>query len=327
MRHVWVLAVLAVSGCGFYQVPAPTADVELEVPSAIAAPAARTAAGAPEAVPAEVPNDEPVALTADQLQLLEKRPYRKVVPSGYDAQTPVPLVLLLHGYSSSGVEQDHWFTMSQLAEARTFILVTPDGTKDITFQRFWNATDGCCNLYNADVDDVGYLTAVIDDVRSKYRIDRRRLFVIGHSNGSFMSHRLACDRADRVVAIVALAGNVWKDESRCQPSRPVSVLQVHGTSDPVVRYNGLALYPSAPQSIATWALKNRCDPVRLSSGPKLDLDSEHDGLDTTRERHHNCEGGAAELWTMDGAGHHPKFTEAWPGTIYDWLLAHERQKP
>src|SRR5215467_1279540 len=85
----------------------------------------------------------------------QQRPYQLVVPAGYDAAHPTPLVVMLHGYTSSGVAEDGYLGWSRLAQQDSFLLALPDGTKDTTGSRFWNATDACCNFYGSTVDDVG----------------------------------------------------------------------------------------------------------------------------------------------------------------------------
>ena len=145
-------------------------------------------------------------LTAEQRMLLTQRPYRAVVSSKYDGGTSVPLLLLLHGYGGTGVFQDTYMGMSALAQGQNFVLATPDGTLDTQNNRFWNATDTCCDWFKTGVDDVKYLSAIIDQLAFQYRIDPKRIWVVGHSNGGFMAHRLACDRADKIAGIVSLAG-------------------------------------------------------------------------------------------------------------------------
>ncbi|HEU5447742.1 MAG TPA: alpha/beta fold hydrolase, partial [Acidimicrobiia bacterium] len=159
------------------------------------------------------------------------RPFGLQVPAGYDARHPAPLVVLLHSYTSNGKAQADYFGLPALADKAGFLLATPDGTRDIMGDRFWNATDACCDWFHSGVDDVAYIDAVIDDIAARHSVDPARVFLVGHSNGAFMSHRYACERADRVAAIVTLAGMQWKDQSQCRPSSPVSVLQVHGRED------------------------------------------------------------------------------------------------
>lgn len=263
--------------------------------------------------------------------VLAERPYQLVVPVGASPSTALPLVVLLHGFAETAGFLDTWMDMSGEAQARTFLLALPEGTRNATGQRFWNATDGCCAA-GAAVDDVAYLSAVIEDVKAKHRVDARRVYLVGHSNGGFMAHRLACDRADLVTGIVSFAGATWEDPARCTPSRPVSILQVHGTLDAVVLYVGgrtvlgSAGYPSAKETVATWAAKNGCTGTgleRLTGDLDLALDVLFD--ETRREAFAGCpQDGAAELWSVLGGSHFPVLSGDFAGLAWQWLEAHPR---
>jgi len=120
-------------------------------------------------------------------------------------------------------------------------------------KRFWNATDACCNLDRKEgIDDVAYVSQIIDDVTARYNVDPKRIYLVGHSNGAFMSHRFACEMGSRVAAIVTLAGMQWNDPAKCPGGSPVSVLHVHGDADDTILYAGgvseIGTYPSAKQT-------------------------------------------------------------------------------
>src|SRR5581483_1904160 len=134
--------------------------------------------------------------------LVVARPYNFRVPAGYDATKPTPLVVALHGYADWGAKIDGYFGLGTIVDAAGFLYAYPDGSVEpLSGNRFWNATDACCNLTFLPVDDVAYLDAVLDDISAKYNVDPKRIFVVGHSTGGFMSHRFACDAASRVAAI------------------------------------------------------------------------------------------------------------------------------
>jgi polyhydroxybutyrate depolymerase len=260
--------------------------------------------------------------------LVAARPFRVVAPKVISQ--PLPLVLLLHGFGSEAAAQDAYFKFSELVEPRGFVLALPDGRKSSAGRRFWNATDVCC-AFGAGGDDVGYLVAVIEDVRARFSIDAKRIFVVGHSNGGFMAHRLACEHSELIAGIVSVAGATWSSPSKCQPTSPVSVLQVHGTKDGTIKYSGGArhggIHPGAELSVSSWAVKNGCTGARFqSAGADLDLVSDLAKAETERELLDGCPGGiGVELWRIREGSHIPKFNAAWAGAVLDWLLAHPRR--
>jgi len=257
------------------------------------------------------------------------RPYGLKVPAGYDRHHPAPLVVLLHGYTSNGANHAAYFGMVDEADRGGFLLAYPDGTRNIMGARFWNATDACCDFFRSGVDDVGYLDAVIDDISARYAVDPARVYVVGHSNGAFMAHRYACDRADRVAAIVTLAGMQWKDQSHCRPSSAVSVLHVHGRDDWTVRYDGGStpegIYPGAVETIGDWAALDHCRGSLEATGRRFDLDRLVAGQETVEEAYSGCPAGTTlELWTIQHGGHVPAFTSQWAEAIWAFMLKHPK---
>ncbi len=290
-----------------------------------------TDAGADTSSPeASTPDVSAPDVSSAVTMMIAARPYPSHIPSTYDGSRALPLVVLLHGYGASGSLQAAYLGLTGLSESRNFLLAYPDGTLNAQSQRFWNATNACCDFARQNIDDVAYVTAIIDDMSARYRVDPRRIFIVGHSNGGFMAHRMACERADRIAAIVSLAGAQSTDASRCTPSEPVSVLQIHGLTDPTILYRGGSLggtaatmYPSARDTVATWGRLNRCGDF-ADTGMTFDYVTTAPGNETHVGRHGACMGGAAELWSMDATGHIPAFTPAWGEAVIDWLEAHPK---
>ena len=259
------------------------------------------------------------------------RPVELWVPSGYDPAVPTPLLLLLHGHSASGPVQELLFRLRPEAEARTVLYAHPDGTFSEEGKRFWNATEACCDFFDTGIDDSAYLRGLIDDIAAHYNVDDRRIYLTGHSNGSFMSFRMACDHDELIAGIAGLAGAMLTDSADCAATEPVHVLHIHGTEDGSVDYDGFAgdaekaPYPSAAESVAYWADLGGCD-ATPTDGTPIDIDQAVDGAETTVSVHGGCDpGGSAELWTIVGGEHVPALSEDWPERILDWLL--ERSKP
>jgi polyhydroxybutyrate depolymerase len=233
---------------------------------------------------------------------------------------------MLHGLSADGEMESLYLNLAPLADSRNFLYAYPDGTKNPLGIRFWNATDFCCNFFGSSVDDVAYITAVIDDMSARYNVDQKRIFLVGHSNGGYMSHRMACDRSSRIAGIVSLAGAQWNDATKCRPTDKVSVLQVHGTADLLVAYDGGPLYPSAHETVSIWANRNGCLGRLTYGGTNVDLDAVLPGAETKVESYTGCDDtGAVELWTIPGGSHLPLFTSHWPGAIYDFLMSHPKK--
>jgi polyhydroxybutyrate depolymerase len=266
-------------------------------------------------------------------QVILDRPYELRVPDTYDASKPAPLVIALHGYGDNddATSLEKWMRLTPTANSRGFLYALPNGTFDSTHQRFWNATDACCNFFGSKVDDVGYIAAVIDDVARTHNLDRKRVFITGISGGAIMAHRLACDLSDRIAAIVSISGTTWKDASKCQPTSAVSVVELHGDKDDVVPYEGGSLdgndpipIPSAHETVQRWATSNGCTGQLAPTGARLDLETAVAGAETRVEAYGGCAHGDVELWTAEGGPHASYFTSTFAPTLFDYFEGHAR---
>jgi polyhydroxybutyrate depolymerase len=257
-----------------------------------------------------------------------KRPAQVIAPG----RAANGLLLALHGYGDTGTNFVHALDLPAAARRQGFVLIAPDGTVDPRGRRFWNATDACCDFFDEQVDDVAYLRALLTEVAAAYRVDPRRRYVLGLSNGAFMAHRLACEAASEIAAIVAIAGTLWDDPARCAPASPVSVLQVHGDADRVIFYRGgervlgigKGAYPGSVATVERWARLDSCAGRRGPVPPALDLDHEP-GAETTFEQTAGCPAGIDVcLLGMRGAPHVPAFSPAFAEWALRWLEAHPK---
>jgi polyhydroxybutyrate depolymerase len=207
-------------------------------------------------------------------------------------------------------------------------VLLPNGTTSIGGKAFWDSKGACCNFSGTPVDDVGYLSDVIDEAVAERPIDPDRIYLFGHSNGGFMSYRMACERADRIAAVAVLAGSDGPGVDGCRPTEPVSVLHLHGTDDEVIGYDGGTItttFPGAQETVARWVARDGCD-EGATVEPPLDLDAGIDGAETTVAVHEGCDGGAiVQLDTIEGGAHSPALTHEAVGTdVLDWLLSQSR---
>lgn len=235
-----------------------------------------------------------------------------------------PLVVILHGYSANGFTQYAFFHADTLVTADKALVIAPDGLVDSGGHQFWGADPACCDFDHKNPDDVGYIGGLIDDISADWPIDKNQVFVVGHSNGGFMSYRMACERADVIAGIASLAGDASTDPSKCNPTKPVSVLHMHGTVDATIPYDAGTRGVGAVASVTQWAQKDGCSESRSGNG-QLDLDTTVAGEETHMETTGGCPTGVGvDLWTLEGSGHVPILTTGAIDQIFDWLVAHKR---
>jgi poly(3-hydroxybutyrate) depolymerase len=274
------------------------------------------------------------------------RPVNLYVPSTYDGHAAVPLVILLHGGHWSGDLVEDYMRLRPQAESHRFLYCYPTGTLDLMGSPFWNAyfedpADAAAFGMTA-VDDVGYLQSLIEEVASHFALDRKRVYLIGHSNGGFMAYLMACRSADSIAGIASLAGTSFLvDWRHCQPAEPVNILHINGTADDSLRYWGGALTPpsiwcnsppfaGAVQQVQTWAGYNGASNPVTDPAATMDLDLAVPGLDTVVTRYTSSPpGGAVELWTINGGTHVPTFyngaaSSEFASRVINWLLAHPK---
>ena len=255
------------------------------------------------------------------------RPATLQIPMGYDAMSPLPVVLSLHGFQGNPTSHDEYWGLSERVDADNFALILPAGTRNPSGLRFWNATDFCCNFFESEVDDVAYLSSLIEEAGEHILVGR--IFSVGHSNGGFMSYRLACEGFPGLTAIAPLAGTSFLDPARCESAPPVSVLHIHGTADEVIFYRGStdgAGYVGAEDVVERWAERAGCDLSRPEELPAIDIDNANDGAETDRIRYREgCQDGiTVEFWRINEGSHGPWLTSNYAERLIDWLLNESR---
>lgn len=257
--------------------------------------------------------------------LLMQRPYTPLVPDAGVPDAGWPLLIVLHGYG--GTAESTMQTLHLQDAADRFAMVAPQGKFDSRHNRAWHP-----GPEHSPYWDVEYLTAIIHDMQAKHPIDPARVFVIGHSQGAHMAHRMGCDASNDLAAVVSVAGQVTTVPSACAPARQVSVLQIHGDEDEAVGYYGDVQHnppdpsvPSAHETVAVWARNDGCSGGLVDTGVTLDLSRTVDGGETTVAAYKGCPPGiAVELWTMQGVGHTPYATSQFVPSIETFLSAHPR---
>ena len=243
---------------------------------------------------------------------------------------PAPILISLHGYTSSGAKQEAYLKMKSLLSKKGIIYVTPDGTVDGGGNRFWNASKACCNFYGSSVDDIKYLMGLVDQVSAKYPVDRKRIYFLGHSNGGFMAFQLACEKSDQIAGIVSFAGSMNVDRATCPATKPVSILLIHGSSDPTILPAGGSIngndYTSDKSNLDFWKTKDKCLPT--TGFPKIlkqaDYDSSIAGKETQIFSFHCNAKVNVQYWNIVSGLHVPAVNPAFSTSVIDWLLAQSK---
>ena len=260
----------------------------------------------------------------------EKRKYLLYVPGSYDPSKPTPLVISIHGFAEWPAHQMQISRWNELADRQGFIVVYPGGTG---FPMRWRVR-GSPGSATDPALDTGFISALIDKLENEYNIDPARIFANGLSNGGGMSFLLSCRLSERIAAIATVSGAYllpWED---CHPARPVPLIAFHGTSDPIVPYQGGPShafdlpFPAIPEWIETYARRSGCvgEPTRLPASGEvsgIQYSNSAQNMDVT-------------FYTVEGGGHSwpaggymPKFivghiTQDIDGTqtIWDFFLKH-----
>lgn len=230
------------------------------------------------------------------------RTYSYYVPASYTVGQAAPLVLNLHGYTSSGTAQALYTNFMPIADTAGFIIVHPNGTNDpFTQQPFWNF-----GIAGATVDDFSFLQALLDTIASNYTINLNRVYCTGMSNGGFMSFAMACE-TDRFAAIASVTGSMSIPMyNACNPANPIPAMAIHGTTDATVAYTGSSTSKSIPDVVAFWVTENNCNLT-----PTITQIPNTNTADNCTAEHHLYSGGTngntVEHYKIIDGGH------TWPG--------------
>lgn len=246
------------------------------------------------------------------------REYIVHMPSTPDSVKTLPILLAFHGGGGEAEQYKRSAGLDAVSDREKFVVVYPYGVGALPRRLLtWNAGECCGPAMNRNVDDVSFAIAVLDDVMRRTGIDTRRVYATGHSNGAMMSYRLAAERADRIVAIAAVAGAY--NFGKFAPSRPVAVLDIHSVGDPRALYNG-GMGPAFPgttvqsshrpvmEGINRWARHNKCADSTVSETRTGQAGTDNAGQTASLIVWKRCvSGGSLAHWKLTGVGH------GWPG--------------
>lgn len=238
----------------------------------------------------------------------ETRSYRLHFPPQYTGSESLPLVFNLHGNTSNALQQELYSKFSDVSDTEGFILCHPDGMP---------IQGGVGNTWNvgfsggSTADDAGFLNAIIDELHSNYNIDLTRVYSTGMSNGGYMSYKMACEFTDRIAAIASVTGSMVPSElTNCSPTRAIPIMQIHGTADPTVPYQGASWTTGIESLVDWWVATNGCmDGPFVTDIPDMDPD---DGCTAERYEYTSCTNNVTvEFYKITDGGH------TWPNAAID----------
>lgn len=238
----------------------------------------------------------------------QNRTYLVHIPKEYDPKKPAPVVLALHGAAMNG-SMMVWFSgLNKKADEAGFIVVYPSGTGVGPFLT-WNSGGFKGRMAANKPDDVVFIGKLLDDLGTVVRVDDKRVYACGMSNGGMMCYRLAAELSERIAAVAPVAGTIGIDE--CKPKRPVPVLHFHGSKDTIVPFEmvkgktpSFMKLKGVEESIQTWVKLNGC-----KDKPETDtLSKDGDEMKVTRKTFSGGkEGSEVVLVVIEEGGH------TWPG--------------
>ena len=235
---------------------------------------------------------------------------------------PAPLLILMHSASSSGERQEKNTKLAAVAKKAGMIFIAPDGTIGPDGRRVWNAAKACCQKPGIEIDDLTYINSLIDEIALQLPVDEERIYMVGHSNGGFMSIAFACSTG-RIAGVVSLAGAMDTD-TQCESEQPFTFLQIHGTEDSTIKFGGgvhnFHPYTSAEETVNRIATLNQCkvSPFAQIALKKKDFDRSIQGFETTVHTLEGCKAPTA-LWRISGGLHSPKLPTNFADQVISYL--------
>jgi polyhydroxybutyrate depolymerase len=244
------------------------------------------------------------------------RQYFLVAPDSYDPATPLPILIGLHGINGSPASFRDQFLFGALASEYKYVGIFPLGWGDeVNSNPTWNSGSCCLSAMVANINDVEFIQAIIQEVNKNYFVDESRIWAVGFSAGGMMAYKLACDLASVVTAIGVVSGTLMQDP--CSPVAPVSIIHLHGDLDDAIPILGGGQYNAPPVrgGVLTSAGMFGCTPSQ-------DDPIEMNAIESSSW---SCSYGTeVRLDIFKGIGH--EFLRLWPYELVDFLMLHPRIK-
>ena len=183
------------------------------------------------------------------------REYNLYIPSSYNSSAAASVIFTFHGFGGNSLGFLDETNLKTIAETNNIILISPQGSL-LDGSPHWNTCPiGGDNKSNAD--DFGFIETLLNQVKSQYNVDSKKVYAVGYSNGGMMSYGLAQHKSELFAAVGSVSGTML--DCYGPPLHPIPVIHLHGTNDYVIPYNGNEYYSSAQDVISYWVNFNKSD--------------------------------------------------------------------
>jgi len=252
-----------------------------------------------------------------------RRSYLLHIPKGYDHSTALPLVVALHGGFGTARQMEEESGLSELADREGYIVLYPNGITLLGWLQHWNAGHCCGQAMKDGIDDLGFVSRVIDQTCQRLKVDLSRIYMVGYSNGGMLAHLFAAQKPETIAAVATIAATIGSQPSPSEPEvripsakASVPIISLHGREDDVVPYETGGFrewghrYVPVKESMAFWIKANQVAllPQREEMMAGRILKETWSG---------NNKGGKVVLYTLEGWKHHlptKHHTRKLPGT-------------
>ncbi|MFA7419979.1 MAG: PHB depolymerase family esterase [Melioribacteraceae bacterium] len=246
-----------------------------------------------------------------------KRFYTINLPKEYGELKSLPVIIAMHGGGGSGEQCEKDYDLNSTALPEKFAVVYPDGVRGdgLLRVRTWNAGTCCEDAVENNINDVKFISNLIEELTTKYKVDPKRVYLTGMSNGAMMAYRLACEISDKIAAIAVVSGTMTT-KNICKPNQVVPILHIHSERDKKVPPSGGKgirgyYFPSVDSTLKEWATFDKC-----SAEPLVDKQKNYTKFVWKNESSQEI----IEYYLTKDGGH------SWPGSKKSRLLADKPSK-
>ncbi|MBH48197.1 MAG: hypothetical protein CME71_08510 [Halobacteriovorax sp.] len=258
------------------------------------------------------------------------------LPKKFDQRSNWPLIISLHGYGGSSLLQNYYVRLNSFQNDFGYVYATPEGLKDSKGKGYWNAGEFCCDFDQSDVNDIEFIKVLIDRIKSSENIGRinpKKVYLIGYSNGAFLASKIACSNSIDIAGIVTISGTsdlrdsngelLDEAELNCEHQRAIPVLHVHGDEDTTITYNGFdngrTAHVGARAQLRRWGLHNGCDDELTPVASPFNATNFVKGKETQHFEMKNCLA-PVEHFKVHGGVHFGIYKKSFTKRILKFLL-------